>query len=98
MEGNPVNFEDSREYFENLDRRIDKTYKGKYLISTVFIGVNRNFWGGLPLIFETMVFSVGELDSHYIERYPTKEEAIDGHKRIVEDLESYITEIEDGND
>ena len=54
---------------------------GKW-VSTVYLGLDHSFGKGLPLIFETMVFSPGreELDQ---ERYSTESEAVDGHARMV---------------
>lgn len=51
-------------------------------VSTVFLGLNHNFYcTGPPLLFETMIFG-GEHDQ-YQERYTTKKEAIEGHKRAL---------------
>ena len=47
-------------------------------ISTVFLAVNHNFSGGVPLLWETMVFG-GTMDGE-TERYTDKEAAINGHK------------------
>jgi len=49
-------------------------------VSTVWLGLDHNYSpAGPPLIFETMIFG-GEHDQ-YQERYSTKEEAIEGHKK-----------------
>jgi hypothetical protein len=52
-------------------------------ISTVWLGLNHNYFGGKPLIFETMVF--GERGGHeeYMDRYSTWDEAVEGHKKAV---------------
>jgi hypothetical protein len=54
-----------------------------WLVSTVWLGLDHNFFGqGPPLIFETMVFAPeGGLlgNEEYCERYATEEEARAGH-------------------
>lgn len=50
-------------------------------VSTVFLGLNHNFWGGEPLLFETMVFG-GPLDGD-MNRYSTWDQAEQGHNAIV---------------
>jgi len=58
--------------------------KNDRLVSTVWLGSDHQFGEGEPLIFETMVFPKedwGELD---VRRYTTEEEAIKGHKEMVE--------------
>ena len=51
-------------------------------ISTLFLGVDYNFGEGPPILFETMIFG-GEHDQ-YQERYETREQALEGHKRAVQ--------------
>lgn len=58
----------------------------KIRISTVWLGLDYNFGGGPPLIFETMVFPEynnkrGELE---MQRYTTLEEAEIGHNKMVD--------------
>lgn len=51
-------------------------------VSTVWLGLDHNFWGdGPPLIFETMVFGGEENGATW--RWPTKEKAIEGHASVV---------------
>lgn len=59
-------------------------------VSTVWLGIDHG-WGYStdpdnyrPVLFETMVFG-GDGDN-YCERYHTEEEAITGHRRVVESL------------
>lgn len=62
----------------------DETIRG-CRVSTVWLGLSQPWYGtkpALPLIFETMVFG-GELDGE-MERYPTLQEAKDGHVKWVE--------------
>ncbi len=51
-------------------------------VSTVFLGLNHNFGDGPPVLWETMIFG-GEHDQ-YQERYSTRKEALEGHRRAVE--------------
>lgn len=59
------------------NRVIDTTYTpyGE-MVSTVWLGINLNFFGSRPLIFETMIFGKGP---KYQTRYSTETEALDGH-------------------
>ncbi len=55
---------------------------GGVFVSTVFLGMDHNlFGGGEPILYETMVFG-GLLDSE-MERYATKEQAQVGHESMV---------------
>lgn len=52
-------------------------------VSTVFLGVDHNFLQqGPPILFETMVFSVG-LNEEDTYRYTTWDEALAGHMAVV---------------
>jgi hypothetical protein len=65
-------------------------------VSTVWLGLNHNFGGGTPIIFETMVFTLR--DEPYVMpsgtefwwegvdqyRYHTLAEATEGHAKILE--------------
>lgn len=68
--------------FEKADRHVAKTETPKGNVSTVFLGLDHSFGSGPPLLFETMVFD-GKLDGEQ-DRYSTWDEAIAGHKRMVE--------------
>jgi hypothetical protein len=71
----------------NVDgyRRIAETFIGPYRVSTVWLGLDHNFWpGGTPLIFETMVFG-GDRDCE-LWRYSTEAEAAAGHEIVVAGL------------
>jgi hypothetical protein len=54
---------------------------GEANVSTVFLGLDHNFGGGQPVLFETMVFG-GEHDG-YQSRACTYEEALAMHDRVV---------------
>jgi hypothetical protein len=54
----------------------------EYEISTVWLGINHQFWQkGPPLIFETMVFKGEEREAldDFTKHYSTEEEAEEGH-------------------
>lgn len=56
------------------------------LVSTVFLGLDHNFCGGPPLVFETMVFR-GPLDQEQV-RYSTYTAAEAGHRRMVDQVKA----------
>lgn len=71
------------DYFRVADDTI-----GNYWISTVWVGLDMNLgWSDVPIIFETMVFSLveGDADGHDLDcrRYATEEEAVAGHAETV---------------
>ena len=82
-QGNPVTFMDWAKNLGDRDECVAKTpiSDGEVLVSTVFLGINNNFFGGPPLIFETMIFG-GPLDQ-FQERYTTEAQALEGHERAV---------------
>ena len=66
----------------------DEVKKGLlvFLVSTVFLGVDHNYWGGPPVLFETMVFLEKSLGTDYespLWRYYTWEEAEAGHQKVL---------------
>lgn len=79
---------------ESADWYVQKTGVGFQLavdyidglrISTVFMGMDHNWTGGPPVLWETMVFHDGgdraNLDL-YQDRYTSHDDAVDGHRRI----------------
>lgn len=52
---------------------------GKVTVSTVFLGIDHQWSGGQPILFETMVFG-GSLDGSQ-ERCSTWSEAVNMHRR-----------------
>ena len=54
-------------------------------VSTVFLGIDHNFMGGRPLLFETMVFGHHTLSGLQL-RYVTWKEAEKSHDKIVKKL------------
>lgn len=83
----PIPCEDFLEWakwFENADdnRVVARTKVGDVDVSTVFLGLDRNWTGqGPPVLFESMVFG-GPLDLEQ-ERYCTWEAAVAGHNDLV---------------
>ena len=71
--------------YESDNSRVALTHVGPWEVSTVFLGMDRRFYGGWPpLLFETLVFRDGTVDNDQTqERYCTWEEALAGHERIV---------------
>jgi len=49
-------------------------------VSTVFLGLDHNHWGGQPILWETMVFG-GALDGEQ-QRYASRDAAVRGHQAI----------------
>lgn len=83
--GDPVKVDDLLEwarYFERSNCQIALDVVGHRRVSTVFLGIDHNFTGGQPLLFETLVFP----ECERCERYSTKGAAIVGHNRIVSEL------------
>jgi hypothetical protein len=90
------NFTQWAKWLKTADRKVDRTQVGECEVSTVFLGLDHNWGGGAPLLFETMVFGApllfetmvfgGEYDQEQW-RYSTWEEAEEGHKRVVAMIE-----------
>ncbi len=70
------------EWLETADRRVAMTGVPGGAVSTVFLGLDHNFFGGPPVLFETMVFIDGESDAD-CERSHTWIEAEETHERMV---------------
>lgn len=71
--------------FEILNRKVAMTEIGHLVVSTVFLGLDHNYVGGPPLLFETMVYD--NLQNEWLpdqERYSTWEEAEKGHEAMVQ--------------
>ena len=75
---------------EIKNRTIARTQVGRFLISTVWLGLNHQYGDGPPLIFETMIFDEHGADIG-CQRYSTKEAALVGHK----DAERWIESVWD---
>lgn len=81
------------EQFENMNRHVgNDVVCGKH-VSTVWLGLDHNHFGGVPLVFETMVFSEHDGNSDiYMERYSTWDEALEGHKKAIEWVKKHYGE------
>ncbi|MGW8702292.1 hypothetical protein ACWGOK_36125 [Streptomyces eurythermus] len=55
----------------------------RYLVSTVWLGLDHGHTGGAPILFETMVFSNGNMSEEWADRYSTESEAETGHDETV---------------
>jgi hypothetical protein len=77
-------------WFETAEIHVGNDTIGGVQISTVFLGLDHSFGGKKPLIYETMIF--GGKHDQYQERYYTKEEALEGHKKAVELVKNSIKE------
>ncbi len=56
----------------------------RLFVSTVFLGVDHEWFDGPPLIFETMVFPNRWWTDYFLDRYSTEAEALRGHERTVQ--------------
>ncbi len=71
-------------WFETSDRHVAKSDFGDVRVSTVFVGLDRSFGDGPPLLFETMIFGGPFDQDKYQERCSTWEEAEAQHAKAVE--------------
>lgn len=61
-----------------------KTTVGEYEISTVFLGLDHNFFGnGPPILYETMIFAASDDATDEMWRYATREQALAHHQKLV---------------
>lgn len=65
-------------------RIVGRTQVGTYAISTVFLGLDHNWGGGPPILFETMVYGSDGEDRDIVQRYHTYSDASAGHRRWIE--------------
>jgi hypothetical protein len=74
-------------WMEHADRHVALTIQGDVEVSTVFLGLDHNFfgdWGSKPVLFESMLFVAG--GAHDCMRYATWEEAEAGHAELVKQV------------
>ncbi len=72
------------EWVETADRVVSKNQVGDVEVSTVFLGIDHQFYEGPPLLFETMVFG-GDLDQTCL-RCSTWDEAVEQHENILSEV------------
>jgi hypothetical protein len=83
-----------REDFDPNNRVVkqDRIRIGKKLclVSTVDLGIDHNYFGNTPLYYETMIFRINNgfvnFSDLFCERYPTRDEALAGHNKIIESI------------
>jgi hypothetical protein len=68
-------------YESNKARRVALDERGDVMVSTVFLGLDHRFGEGAPILYETMIF--GGKENGYQDRYCTREEALEGHKKAL---------------
>ncbi len=76
--------------WDNDSRRVgldEVTFRGEtFNVSTVHLVINHQYGDGPPLLFETMIFAKGDWADLFMLRYSTEEQALAGHKYIVDTL------------
>lgn len=60
-------------------------------VSTVWLGVDYNFLGGPPILFETMVFGPGSGEQQW--RWCTEGQALAGHAHVVAELAAGVPRV-----
>lgn len=61
--------------------RVNHIRKQRVIISTIFLALDHNYFGGEPILFETWVR--GGLHHDFMCRYHTIDDALDGHNELV---------------
>lgn len=82
-DGNPQPEHDRtrwREWFETADRILKQDWIGSVWVSTVFLGIDHNWFEIPPLLWESMAVSDGEVLEQ--DRYSTRPEALAGHEAM----------------
>lgn len=78
------------EQFEEMWRKDERHVSSDIIndkyISTVWLGINHNHFGGVPLLFETMIFDSSDSNGNdiYMKRHTTWDEAVKGHQKAIE--------------
>lgn len=79
----PCSLMEWNNFFEENDRTVRNDTINDLNISTVFLGINHDIFGGL-YIFETMIFDKNGEALHYQERYGSWKEAEEGHEKAIQ--------------
>ena len=79
-------------WFETADRIVKQEHVGVYFVSTVFLGVDHNWFEGPALLFETMVFADGDSHGLHCERCAIWMEAEAQHERIAAECRRRLVE------
>lgn len=77
----PEYLEWSKQGFD-ATKRVARTEVGEVSVSTVFLTIDHSWGGGPPVLFETMVFGLGDAGEPQW-RYHTWAEAEAGHAKVV---------------
>lgn len=81
-QGNKISLAQAEPLLGDLDYKVvAKTQFGDVEVSTVWLGLDHNWLGKPPLIFETMTFG-GDWEGEVRLRYPTEEAALAGHDQV----------------
>lgn len=79
------------------DRRVALDKIGNLEVSTVFLGLDRNWLGkGSPVLWETMVRGLPD-DEELMDHYTSKADALEGHKRICEEMRTQTSTRKEGD-
>lgn len=84
--GSVVLFEQLRRLPEN--HLVTDLHAGMHMlqVSTVYLGLNHNYWEGYPLVWETMIFPGESKLDVWCHRYAHRPAAVLGHGQVVEAL------------
>jgi len=90
-QGNPISMNQWSAMFKDWDaKNVAQTdvgvSGGTVHVSTIWLGLDHNWGGGPPLIFETLVQG-GSLDQE-MDRYTTEAEALAGHAAMCERVQA----------
>ncbi len=85
----PCELDEWSNQFENMSiqgvRHVAEDFINGCHVSTIWLGMNHNYFGGVPLLLETMVFDTPHSGHDiYMKRYTTWEQAVEGHKKAVQ--------------
>jgi len=101
MDAKEITVDEWEDLYSSNKRTIASENIGDYWISTILLGLDHSFTPIMkpeiksrPVIFETMVFGIVieeeikdiDYSGIYQERFCTKEEALEGHQRICEEV------------
>ena len=71
-------------------------FKGVQLfVSTIDLGMNHSFVDNVDLYYETMIFNPS-YDPWYQERYTTREDALEGHNKLIKAFKNDKVTFEHG--
>jgi hypothetical protein len=86
VDGEPLRVSDVRawaHWFETADRSVACTDVGPGRVSTVFLGIDHNYFSGPPVLWETMIFDVPGVECRQW-RYTSRAAAVAGHAEAVD--------------